>query len=162
MSTASGVVLDLANVITRNLVQRRSRSTWDDARMLRFSRWIALPTMAGAVVFAYVRPEPGVLLILAFDIVLAGCFVPLLLGLFWRKANTTGALAGVLAGSAARLVLHFAVADAYRGLDTLLAPVFSLAAMVVVSLMTQKTHRPRHEELRRVPSERDLVAGLDG
>ncbi len=162
MSTASGVVLDLANVITRNLVQRRSRTTWDDDRMLRFSRWIALPTMAGAVAFAYVRPEPGILLILAFDIVLAGCFVPLLLGLFWRKANTTGALAGVIAGSAARLVLHFAVMDAYRGLDTLLAPLFSLVAMVVVSLMTQKTHRPKHEELRRVPSERDLVAGLDG
>ncbi len=162
MSTASGVVLDLANVITRNLVQRHSRSTWDDERMLRFSRWIALPTMAGAVVFAYVRPEPGILLILAFDIVLAGCFVPLLLGLFWRKANMPGALAGVMAGSAARLALHFAVTDAWRGLDTLLAPVFSLIAMVAVSLMTRKTHPPRHEELRRVPSERDLVAGLDG
>ena len=162
MSTASGVVLDLANVITRNLVQRHSRSPWDDERMLRFSRWIALPTMAGAVVFAYLRPQPGILLILAFDIVLAGCFVPLLLGLFWRRANTPGALAGVIAGSVARLVLHFAVADAYRGLDTLLAPVFSLIAMVVVSLMTQQTHRPRHDELRRVPSERDLVAGLDG
>ncbi len=161
MSTASGVVLDLANVITRNLVQRHSRSTWDDERMLTFSRWLALPTMAGAVVFAYLRPEPGILLILAFDIVLAGCFVPLLLGLFWPKANTTGALAGVLAGSAARLALHFAVADAYRGLDTLIAPVFSLIAMVAVSLVTQGTHPPRHDELRRVPSERDLVAGLD-
>ena len=26
--------------------------------------------------FAYLRPEPGILLILAFDVVLAGCFVP--------------------------------------------------------------------------------------
>ena len=162
MSTASGVVLDLANVITRNLVQRRSRSTWDDERMLRVSRWIALPTMTAAVVFAYLRPEPGVLLILAFDIVLAGCFVPLLLGLFWRGANTPGALAGVLAGSTARVVLHFAVADTYRGLDTLLAPVASLIAMVVVSRWTRKSHLARHDELRRVPSERDLVAGLDG
>ncbi len=162
MSTASGVVLDLANVITRNLVQRHSRSPWNDERMLRYSRWIALPTMAGAVVFAYLRPQPGVLLILAFDIVLAGCFVPLLLGLFWRKANAPGALAGVIAGSVARMTLHFAVADAYRGLDTLLAPVFSLVAMVVVSLLTQAAHRPRHDELKRVPSERDLVAGLDG
>ncbi len=161
MSTASGVVLDLANVITRNLVQRHSRSTWNDERMLRFSRWIALPTMAGAVVFAYLRPQPGILLILAFDIVLAGCFVPLLLGLFWRRANTPGALAGVIAGSVARMTLHFAVADAYRGLDTLLAPVFSLVAMVVVSLLTQARHSPRHHELKRVPSERHLVAGLD-
>ncbi len=86
----------------------------------------------------------------------------ILLGLFWRKANTPGALAGVIAGSVARMTLHFAVADAYRGLDTLLAPVFSLAAMVTVSLLTQAAYRPRHDELKRVPSERDLVAGLDG
>ena len=157
----SRVVLDLANVITRNLIQRHSRSPWNDERMLRFSRWIALPTMTAAVVFAYLRPQPGVLLILAFDIVLAGCFVPLLLGLFWRRANAPGALAGVIAGTAARMALHVAVADAYRGLDTLLAPVFSLVAMVVVSLLTQEAHRPRHDELKRAPSERDLVAGLD-
>ena len=61
-----------------------------------------------------------------------------------------------------RMCLHFAVADAYRGLDTLLAPVVSLFAMVAVSLLTQTTHRPRHDELKRVPSERDLVAGLGG
>lgn len=88
--------------------------------------------------------------------------MPLLLGLFWRKANTPGVLAGVIAGSVARMTLHFAVADAYRGLDTLLAPVVSLVAMVAVSLLTQTTHRPRHDELKRVPSERDLVAGLAG
>ena len=88
MSTASGVVLDLANLVTRNMLQRFSKNTWDDATMLRISRWVALPTMGAAVAFAYVRPEPGILLILAFDIVLAGCFVPLVMGIFWKRANT--------------------------------------------------------------------------
>ncbi|MFQ5753368.1 MAG: sodium:solute symporter, partial [bacterium] len=77
MSTAAGVILALANVITRNLVQRYMKTKWNNETMLRFSRLIAIPTMTAAVLFAYIRPEPGTLLILAFDVVLAGCFVPL-------------------------------------------------------------------------------------
>ena len=159
MSTASGVVLDLANLVTRNTLQRLSHSTWDDARLLRTSRWIALPTMSAAVVFAYVRPEPGILLILAFDIVLAGCFVPLALGLFWRRANTPAAVAAIVAGTAARVLLHFAVPDSLRGLDTMLAPVVSLVVFVTVAMTTQRRFPPRHDALRHVPSEAELVSG---
>jgi Na+/proline symporter len=159
MSTASGVVLDLANLLTRNLVQRRSRGDWGDEKMLAVSRWIALPTMAATVVFAWLRPEPGILLILAFDIVLAGCFVPLALGLFWSRANTPGAIAGMLAGMLTRLVLHFALPEALQGLDTLLAPVAGLLVFVGVALLTQSSHPPRHHALQEVPSEEDLVRG---
>ncbi len=159
MSTASGVVLDLANLLTRNVVQRRARSNWDDAKMLVVSRWIALPTMAAAVLFAYLRPEPGVLLILAFDIVLAGCFVPLALGLFWKRANTPGALAAMVVGSLTRLVLHFALPESLVGLDTLMAPVAGLIAFVVAALLTQASHPPRHRALLEIPPTRIWFAG---
>ena len=121
MSTASGVVLDLANLLTRNLLQRYSHKRWDDATMLRISRWIALPTMGCAVLFAYMRPDPGILLILAFDIVLAGCFVPLALGLFWPRANTAGAIASIVGGTGARLALQWWIPEHLAGLETLLA-----------------------------------------
>jgi SSS family solute:Na+ symporter len=159
MSTASGVVLDLANLVTRNMFQRFSKNQWDDATMLRVSRWVALPTMGAAVVFAYLRPEPGILLILAFDIVLAGCFVPLVLGLYWSRANTPGAIAAMVAGTSARIILHFVVPKHLVGLDTLLAPVISLAAFVCVSLLTQKSAPPRPEALTEIPAEQELVTG---
>ena len=159
MSTASGVVLDLANLVTRNLFQRYSKTRWNDATMLRISRWIALPTMGVAVVFAYLRPEPGILLILAFDIVLAGCFVPLVLGLFWPRANTPGAIASIVAGTSARIALHWLIPESLKGLDTLLAPVVSLAAFVVVALLTQEGSPPKHEALTQIPTEEELVSG---
>jgi Na+/proline symporter len=159
MSTASGVVLDLANLITRNLFQRYSKTVWDNATMLRISRWIALPTMGAAVVFAYIRPEPGILLILAFDIVLAGCFVPLTLGLFWSRANTPGAIASIVAGTSARIALHWLVPENLKGLDTLMAPVVGLVAFVVVSLLTQRQFPPRPEALNEIPTDEELVAG---
>ena len=159
MSTASGVVLDLANLVTRSLLQRYSKTRWDDATMLRISRWVALPTMGAAVVFAYLRPEPGILLILAFDIVLAGCFVPLALGLFWPRANSAGAIAGIVAGTTARMALHWLVPEHLAGLDTLIAPIVSLLAFVVVSLATQVRYPPRPEALTEVPTDEELVSG---
>ena len=159
MSTASGVVLDLANLLTRNTLQQMSKSTWGDEKLLKVSRWVALPTMSLAVLFAYLRPEPGILLILAFDIVLAGCFVPLTLGLFWNRANAPAAVAAILVGTLTRIALHFAVPESLQGLDTLLAPLASLVVFVTVALATQRSHPPRHEALHHVPSERELVSG---
>jgi Na+/proline symporter len=160
MSTAAGVVLDLANVLTRNVIQGHSSRTWDDAELLRVSRWIALPTMAASVLFAYLRPDPGVLLILAFDIVLASCFVPLVLGLFWRKSNTPAALAAIVGGATARLILHFAIPEAWAGMETLIPPLVSLALFVIVAQATQGTSAPKHDALTHVPTEEELVRGV--
>ena len=160
MSTAAGVVLDLANVITRNLVQRYTKSTWGDHTMLRFSRWIALPTMAASIAFAYLRPEPGILLILAFDVVLAGCFVPMALGIYWKRSNTPGAIAAIVVGTLTRVVLYFLIPEPYAGLDTLIPPVVSLITFVTVSLVTQGTSKPNHDALTYVPTDEELVKGI--
>ena len=159
MSTAAGVVIALSNMITRNMVQRYSKDRWDDQKLLSFSRWIGLPTMASAVLFAYLRPEPGVLLILAFDVVLAGCFVPFALGIYWKKSNTPGAVASILVGGVLRLILYYSVPEPLAGLDTLIPPLLGLVCFVVVSKLTHKRFRPRHEELLRRPSAEELVAG---
>jgi Na+/proline symporter len=160
MSTAAGVVLDLANVITRNLVQRYTRTAWSDHTMLRFARSIALPTMAASIAFAYFRPEPGILLILAFDVVLAGCFVPLALGIYWRRSNTPGAIAAIVVGSLTRVTLYYLIPERYAGFDTLIPPVVSLVVFVLVSLATQKTSVPKHEALTYVPTDEELVKGI--
>jgi solute:Na+ symporter, SSS family len=159
MSTAAGVILDLANVITRNLVQRNMKTKWSDHTMLKFSRLIAIPTMISAVVISYIWPEPGTLLILAFDIVLAGCFIPLCLGIYWKKANTMGAISSIVSGAICRLTLYFTIPESLAGLDTLLSPLVSGTIFVVVSLATQKTSPPLFEAIHYVPTEEELVSG---
>ncbi|CAM9500489.1 unnamed protein product, partial [Hapterophycus canaliculatus] len=50
------------------------------------------------------------LLVVAFDIVLAGCIAPLFAAIYFKKSVTPGgALAAVLAGSILRTVLEFAL-----------------------------------------------------
>jgi Na+/pantothenate symporter len=52
---------------------------------------------------------------------LAGAFVPLVLGLYWSEmANTPAALSSMVAGSATRLVLFVLVPTTYAYENTLL------------------------------------------
>ena len=178
-STANGGILGVATVMGRNIVQKnilrwvRERKGETlvvehtdearrkfDAKLLLISRIMAVPVLIMGIWLAYVKPEPGILLALAFDVVLAGCFMPLLLGVHWEKTNTPGALAGIITGSALRLYLHFTIPEDLVGLETIVSPLVSLAFTVVVSLMTQKTHAPKHHVVSEVPDDADVLAGV--
>lgn len=169
LSTANGGFLGVASVFGRNMMQRnvlqiyKKKYTPDDKkvldqRLLVATRLMGIPVIAAAVYVAIIRPEPGILLVLAFDVVFAGCFVPLTLGLFWKKANTLGALAAVVVGSVLRLYLYINIPEHLAGLDTLIPPVVSLLVMVPVSLMTQKQDPPKHSVVHEVPSEEDVLS----
>ena len=159
LAVASGVILAMANAMTRNLLQRYSKVHWDNNKLLRMARLVAIPAMAMAVIFAYVRPEPGTLLILAFDIVLAGCFVPFVLGIYWKKANTPAAIVAIVCGAGLRIGLFFAVPGDLAGLDTLAAPMITAILFVTVAILTQKTAPPRLDAFDKVPSNEQLVSG---
>jgi solute:Na+ symporter, SSS family len=187
-STADGGILGVSTVFGRNLLQRnvlkfkpglfgisppvRIGSDPDpfgvqsseearrksDFRLLVISRLMAIPVVAFAVYLAYVKPEPGILLVLAFDVVFAGCLVPLTLGIYWKKANTPGALAAIIIGSLLRLILYYTIPEEWAGLDTMIPPVVSLLVMVPVSLLTQSSHPPKYEVIHQVPSDEEVLS----
>lgn len=131
MSTANGAMLVMSVVTARNLFERYRETPVSDSQMLLLSRVMAIPTALVAGLLAWVKPEPGILLIIAFDIVFAGCVVPLFYGVHSRRATAEAAVAAILTGTVARLVAHFVTPAAYAGLDTLLPPVLSWGAFVV-------------------------------
>lgn len=147
MSTANGAMLVISVVMARNVWQRWNQSKVSDGTMLFLSRVLALPTAIAAGVIAYLRPEPGILLVVAFDIVFAGCVIPLFLGVYWPRATQTGALASILTGTIARGITYFVVPAELAGLDTLLPPVLSAIAFVAGSLMSEPSTIENNEEL---------------
>jgi Na+/pantothenate symporter len=166
MSTANGAILVISTVLARNVIARwRARpgaggvktaaemTADEDRKLLRLSRLMALPTAAAAAFVAYVRPEPGVLLIIAFDIVFAGCVVPLFAGVYWPKANSAGAIASVVVGTSARLIAHFVTPAAWAGLDSLVPPVLSALAFYTACQLTWRTQESRHFVLSEVAQE---------
>lgn len=134
MSTANGAMLVISVVIARNILQRWRMHTVKDSTMLSLSRVLAIPVGFLGAWMAWVRPEPGILLVIAFDIVFAGCVAPLFFGVYWEKSNKNGAIASVLVGTISRLILHFAVPIDWAGLDTLLPPALGTVAFVTTCL----------------------------
>ena len=159
MSTAAGVVLDLSNVLTRNLLQRYFKGIDNNKKLLGLARLIALPTMFFAALVAYYHPKPGILLILAFDMVLAGCFVPLLLGIYWKKANSRAAFISIIAGALLRIVLYYTIPENYSGLDTILTPIIIGLLFIFISIRTQDISKPKFDMIDYVPDEKDLIKG---
>jgi solute:Na+ symporter, SSS family len=169
MSTANGGLLAISSVISRNMIQRDilrrmlKKPGLEDRKLLTTTRVFTIPMMAAAFILGYLLPQPGIYLILAFDIVFAGAFAPLTLGLFWRKANMPAALTSLIVGSALRLLMFFVIPVDLAGLDTMIPPPIAFALFVIVALATQKKYpgEQRHGVLDYEPPEEDVIRGQD-
>ena len=169
MSTANGGLLAISSVISRNIIQRDilrrmlKKPGLEDRKLLMTTRVFTIPMMAAAFILGYLLPQPGIYLILAFDIVFAGAFAPLTLGLFWRKANMPAALTSLIVGSALRLLMFFVIPVDLAGLDTMIPPPIAFALFVIVALATQKKYpgEQRHGVLDYEPPEEDVIRGQD-
>ena len=169
MSTASGGLLAISSVISRNLMQRiirrrwMNKPNWSDNKLLNTTRIVIVPMMVVGTAIGYFVPAPGVYLILAFDIMFAGAFVPLTLGLFWKKANMPATIAALLVGSVLRLQFFWTMPEEWWGLDTMIPPIVSLIVFVIVAYATQHKYpgKARHDVRDYVPPEEDVIAGED-
>ena len=186
MSTANGGLLAISSVVSRNLIQRdimrgiMKKPGMEDKKLLMTTRIAIIPMMIAAVILAYLIPQPGVFLIVAFDIVFAGALAPLTLGLFWKKANMPAAIASLIVGTVLRLVLFFFFSPnyldywasvgldtttlvTYAGLDGFIPPMVSFALFIGVALATQKKYpgEQRHGVVDYEPPEEDVVRGED-
>jgi SSS family solute:Na+ symporter len=169
MSTANGGLLAISSVMSRNIIQRDILRKWlkkpgmEDRKLLRTTRIFTIPMMAAAFILGYLLPQPGVYLILAFDIVFAGAWAPLTLGLFWKKSNWYAAITSLILGSGLRLLLFFTTPPELAGLDTMIPPIVSFVAFIIVALVTQKKDPgiEKHGIIEYIPPEEDVILGQD-
>lgn len=164
ISTADGITLAASAIVSHNILGYTSRDRIDHKNtLLLMSRLDTIPIMALGVLFALSIPTPGILIILSFDVLLAGAVVPFILGVFWSRSNTPAAIASLLGGSLTRLILFVLTPTFYGvpntilyiggvftstfdGIPTIISPIISLAIFVVVALATQKSHPPNIEK----------------
>lgn len=135
ISTIDGVIMASATVITRNVIQSNFPDLIPQNRLLLYSRLTAVPVTVFAVVFAVVRPDPGLLLVLAFEVVFAGCLVPLTLGIYWERGTPRAALWAIVIPSALRILFQFNFPEAWKGLDSVIPPLVSAWLFVGISFL---------------------------
>ena len=145
MSTADGLLLAIANALSHDLYYKMIDPKADTARRLIVARvLLVLIGIAGALV-ASMRLT-GILgaVAWAFDFACSGLFFPLVFGVWWKRANRAGAIAGMAVGFGVGCwylyMVEFAGMTPWLGIDHLrfgiVGMAASLVAMVVVTLLT--------------------------
>ena len=155
-STANGAVLGTASVAVRNIagIEPRAADKSVPDPLLRLVRLTMLPVVGIAIFFALAVPQTGILLTLAFDLMLAGLIVPFVFGHYWSRITPAAAAAAISVGVIVRLLL-FALTPTMYGVEntvlyvpndvfgpgfdgwpTFIAPVASMLAFVTVALLS--------------------------
>ena len=145
MSTADGLVLAISNALSHDVYYKIINPKAETGKRLIVARvLLVLIGFAGATIAAL--EIQGILgsVIWAFDFAMSGLFFPLVLGVWWKRANAPGAVAGMLGGLAAGTAYLVAVRTGYPGFwgvtqltFGIVGSLVSLVLMVVVSLMTK-------------------------
>ncbi|MBK9362921.1 MAG: sodium:solute symporter family protein [Rubrivivax sp.] len=98
LSTASGALLAPTSLFTENVL-RPFAPRMGDKQFLLTLRIILVTFTAGALLFAVNSKSTMYEMVQnAYNVTLAGAFVPLVAGAYWKRANTQGALASIVFG----------------------------------------------------------------
>ena len=147
MSTADGLLLAIANALSHDLYYKIIDPKADTRTRLVVARVLLIVIGAAAALIASLQLT-GILgaVAWAFCFACSGLFFPLVLGVWWKRANTQGAIAGMVVGFVAGTAYLYYVfpggmgGTPWFGIDHLRFGIIgmpaSLIAMVVVSLMT--------------------------
>ncbi len=145
MSTADGLLLAIANALSHDLYYKIIDPQAETRKRLVVARILLIGIGAAGAMVASLKLT-GILgaVAWAFDFAMSGLFFPLVLGIWWKRANRPGAVAGMIVGLAAGCIYLYLVRwggmDPLWGIDHLRFGIIgagaSLIAMVVVTLAT--------------------------
>jgi solute:Na+ symporter, SSS family len=97
LSTASGAILAPATVIGENII-KSFNSEITDNQLLSAMRWSVVGVTGASVVFTMFNTSIYELVAQSSAISLVSLFVPLIFGLYWKKATAFGAMSAIIGG----------------------------------------------------------------
>jgi Na+/proline symporter len=106
MSTASGTLLAPSITLTENVI--RGFLPMNDRQMLLATRIVVACFAVAVTLFALASQGTSIYDMVgnAYKVTLVSAFVPLVMGLYWKRATTQGALGAVIGGLAAWLLME--------------------------------------------------------
>ena len=144
MSTASATLLAPSTTFVENIL-RNLRPGMSDAQTLRAMRWSVLGFTCIVLAYAITMQGTSIYEMVsgAYQVPLVGAFVPLVFGLYWKRATTQGALCAVVLGMGVWLLFVAlpVLSDAFP--QQLAGVLAALVGMVGGSLAPQRT--PDHQ-----------------
>jgi len=164
MSTADGLLLAIANALSHDLYYKIIDPKADSKHRLIVARVLLIVIGACAAYVASMKLTSILGAVAwAFDFAMSGLFFPLVLGVWWKRANRQGAIAGMffglLAGTAYLYAVRWGGMEPWLYIDHLrfgiIGASVSLVTMIVVSLATAEPD----EETQRMVDEVRIPRG---
>jgi len=170
MSTADGLLLAIANALSHDLYYKMIDPNADTKKRLVAARvLLILIGAAGAAVASLKLTSILGAVAWAFNFAASGLFFPLVLGIWWKRANREGAVAGMILGFAAGTyyLVHIRWLGGAEILDLnhlrfgIVGMAVSLVAMVVVTLMTKEPDQETQDMVdnMRIPKGTTILSG---
>lgn len=142
LSTADGLLLAIANALSHDIYYKMLDPNAPAFRRLLIARILLLVVAVGAAYTASHRPGDILAMVgWAFSLAMAGNFPALVLGIWWKRATTAGAICGIIAGFG--LCLFYLVTTRYFpgmgvryfGMTSLLNPVTGAPVVDIAKAM---------------------------
>ncbi len=166
LSTADGLLLTIANALSHDLYYKMIDPSASTGKRVTISKVLLIVV---AITAAWVTSlKPGDILFLvgaAFSLAASAFFPPLVLGVFWKRANKWGAIIGMTAGLSVCLYYMMRTypfftnmgvpkMDLWFGLNPISAGVFGLPigllTIVIVSMLTPAPDKETQELVEHV------------
>lgn len=139
VSTCDAILFMLATSLSKDLYKRFLRPDASDRQVLRVARLAAVAGGAGGVILALQLQSIIAALDIFYALLGVSLFVPVLGGLYVRRAGTPEALAAIAAGVLTLLVVRVGLAGAYPWLDPTLLGLAAAAAAFVLTLTVRSS-----------------------
>jgi cation/acetate symporter len=167
LSTADGLLLAIANALSHDVYYKMLDPHASTARRLIVARMLLVGVALLAALVAGTRPSGIIQMVAwAFSLAAAGLFAPLVLGIWWKRTSSTGAIVGMLAGFG--VCLYYLIATRYFdmplwfGIRNISSALFGLPVAFivtwVVSLVTRAPSRQMQEFVDSIRTPRGQVA----
>ncbi len=99
LSTADGLLLAIANALSHDVYYKMIDPNAPTVRRLMVARILLLIVAVAAAATASTRPGDILAMVgWAFSLAMAGNFPALVMGIWWKRATTAGAIAGIIGG----------------------------------------------------------------
>lgn len=176
LSTADGLLLAIANALSHDIYYKMIDQNAPTSRRLIVSRILLVMVAVLAAYVASTKPSDILSMVSwAFSLAAGGLFPALVLGVWWKRANSTGAVAGMIAGFG--ITLFYLVMTQYGadfdkatpnmelwwGVKNISSATFGLpvgfAVMIIVSLLTKAPSRDMQDFIEeiRVPRGKQMM-----
>lgn len=170
LSTADGLLLAIANALSHDVYYEMIDHTATTARRLIVAR-VLLVLVALIAAYTAIHAPAGILIFVswAFSFAAAGLFPALVLGVWWKRCTTAGAICGMLAGFLVTLYytlnVYYWGGSMWFGVNHIAGGLFGLpvgfVVMYVVSMMTREPSQELQELVDSIRVPRGEVVMAD-